>query len=253
MAYDSEQELPSGEDFKSRYYKNSDPLNATLGTRPSYAWTSIHAAQRLVQQGARVMIGSGSETKVWKDRWIGSKPSLPALAMKLDGVGDRSQNSEELKVSELLCHNGREWNVEALERLFLPETIEQIKRIHTAGRNGVDTYSWEYTKSGHYTVKSAYWVQVNVLGVQGKSPEMIQPSLDGIYQRVWQLETSPKVRHFLWRCLSNALPIADNMVHRHIAKDRRCNRCGAEAETVNHLLFQCPFARLVWAEANVHI
>lgn len=46
--------------FKSRYFKNSDPLNATLGSRPSYAWRSIHAAQKLIQQGARVVIGNGS-------------------------------------------------------------------------------------------------------------------------------------------------------------------------------------------------
>lgn len=72
-------------------------------------------------------------------------------------------------------------------------------------------------------------------------------------KKIWNFETSPKVKHFLWRCLSNALPVAANMVHRHIAKDKSCSRCGAEAETVNHLLFTCPYARLIWAVANVHI
>ncbi|XP_056856670.1 uncharacterized protein LOC130506077 [Raphanus sativus] len=67
------------------------------------------------------------------------------------------------------------------------------------------------------------------------------------------METSPKVKHFLWRCLNNALPVALNMVHRHIAKQKMCSRCGDEEESVNHLLFKCHYARLVWALANVHI
>ena len=200
-----------------------------------------------------MMIGNGRDTKVWQDRWLGSKPTSPALSMRMCSEGDRLRVSEELMVSDLRCNSGRDWNHVLLDKMFAPETREQIKKIHPAGRSGTDTYSWEYTKSGHYTVKSAYWVQVNVLDAKEKDSIVLQPSLDGIYQQVWSIETSPKIRHFLWRCLSNALPVADNMVHRHIAKDKRCSRCGEEAETVNHLLFLCPYARLVWAMANVHI
>lgn len=239
--------------FRSRYFKTSDPLNALLGSRPSYAWRSIHAAQNLVQQGARVMLGNGKETKVWQDRWIGSKPALPVISGRRTGEEARGRISEDMRVSELLVGNGREWNHALLDNLFTQETSEQIKRLQPAGTKGADTYAWEYTKSGHYTVKSAYWVQVNEIAAKEQQPAVLQPSLDGIYQLVWSLETSPKVRHFLWRCLSNALPVAANMAHRHIAKDKRCIRCGAEAESVNHLLFQCSYARLIWAEANVHI
>lgn len=57
--------------FKSRYFAKSDPLSAGLGSRPSYAWRSIHAAQKLIQQGARVLISSGEDTKVFQDSWIG--------------------------------------------------------------------------------------------------------------------------------------------------------------------------------------
>lgn len=37
------------------------------------------------------------------------------------------------------------------------------------------------------------------------------------------------------------------MNHRHISKDGSCPRCPHCAESVNHLLFQCTFARQVWA------
>lgn len=239
--------------FRSRYFKNSDPLNASLGSRPSYAWRSIHAAQKLVKQGAKMVIGNGRATKVWQDRWIGSKPAQMVSAMRRDGGGARAQLTDNMLVSELLCANSREWNQEALESFF-PEVIRRkIQAVHPAGKNSVDTYSWDYTKTGHYTVKSAYWVQRNVIEVNESNPAVLQPSLDGLYQQVWNSSTSPKVKHFLWRCLSGSLPVAENMMRRHIAKDRRCSRCGAESESVNHLLFQCTYARQIWAVANVHI
>ncbi|KAL0864081.1 hypothetical protein Bca101_043199 [Brassica carinata] len=63
--------------------------------------------------------------------------------------------------------------------------------------------------------------------------------------------TSPKIRHFLWKCISDSLPAAANMRHRHIAKDGNCGRCNMDSETVNHILFTCPYARLIWAVSPI--
>lgn len=161
--------------------------------------------------------------------------------------------SEDMRVSELLSSNGREWNYEKLEGMFTEETKDKIMEIRPAGKNNKDTYVWDYTKTGHYTVKSGYWVQTSIVSVDKEQSEVLQPSLDSFYQQVWKLQSSPKIKHFLWRCLNNALPVAANMVYRHIGKDKRCSRCDGEAESVNHLLFQCPYARLVWVVAQVHI
>lgn len=73
-----------------------------------------------------------------------------------------------------------------------------------------------------------------------------QPSLDCLYKAIWQAKTSLKVYHFLWKCLSNTLPVAENM-KRHITREDACPRCPDDPESVNHMLFQCSFARLVWA------
>lgn len=72
-----------------------------------------------------------------------------------------------------------------------------------------------------------------------------------LYQLAWKTEMSPKMHHFLWRCISNSLPLACNMVRRHISKDAACSICGAETECVNHVVFQCLFARLVWAHSQI--
>ncbi|CAG7888743.1 unnamed protein product [Brassica rapa] len=42
------------------------------------------------------------------------------------------------------------------------------------------------------------------------------------------------------------------MVRRHISKEAGCLRCGYDTKSVNYVLFQCPFARLVWALSPIH-
>lgn len=78
-----------------------------------------------------------------------------------------------------------------------------------------------------------------------------QPSLDALYQLAWKTDTTPKVHHFLWRCISNSLAVAKNLKNRHVLRDTICCRCQMKEESINHLFFQCPFARLVWALAGV--
>lgn len=135
--------------FKSRYFKDSDPLNAQLGSRPSFAWRSIHAAQKLVKQGAKVIIGNGKETKIWRDRWVGTKPAMMITSMRFQEVDRHTRVAEDMRVSDLLCGDGREWNQDLLRRLFTDEDQRKIRAIKPAGQNSDDTYSWEYTRTGH--------------------------------------------------------------------------------------------------------
>lgn len=61
--------------YKSSTMQNLIHLKLVCGLRLSYAWRSIHAAQKLIKQGARKLIGSGEETKVWQVQWIQKKPA----------------------------------------------------------------------------------------------------------------------------------------------------------------------------------
>ena len=232
--------------FKSRYYAKSEPLSAGLGSRPSYAWRSIRAAQQLLQQGARMLIGNGQLTRVFQDSWIGQKPAARAQAIRWNCENQHPHLPHNLRVSELLLNDGREWNRELLTRYFPEEEMRKIMHTRTCGKDSKDIYIWDYTKTGIYTVKSGYWVLTNILSKSALTEED-QPSLDHLYQLAWNTNTSPKIHHFLWRCISNILPVAGNMARKHISKEAGCYRCGHEVETVNHMLFQCPLARLVWA------
>lgn len=55
-----------------------------------------------------------------------------------------------------------------------------------------------------------------------------------------------KVRHFIWRCLHNALAVLVNLNNRHLDVNPICSFCHKKPETVEHVMFQCKLARQVW-------
>ena len=149
-------------------------------------------------------------------------------------------------MKDLLEMNGRDWNKDLLTLMFSEEDQKSIEMIRPGGECIKDGFNWDYSRSGHYSVKSGYWVLTQVL-FKKNSLEVTQPSLDLLYQRIWQLDAPPKVQHFIWKCLSNRLSMAENLFNRHLTREGMCLRCPSQRESGNHLLFRCSFARLVWA------
>lgn len=45
--------------------------------------------------------------------------------------------------------------------------------------------------------------------------------------------------------------MAQNLRDRHCAQKSTCVRCGAESETINHTLFECPPALQCWALSQI--
>lgn len=56
--------------FQARYFLCTDYLHAELGSKPSYVWHSIMAAQTMVKAGCRWQIGDGALVGIWTDRWL---------------------------------------------------------------------------------------------------------------------------------------------------------------------------------------
>ena len=50
--------------LKAKHFPNSDFLGVELGSRPSYAWRSILAAQNIVRKGCKWQVGYGASIDI---------------------------------------------------------------------------------------------------------------------------------------------------------------------------------------------
>lgn len=73
------------------------------------------------------------------------------------------------------------------------------------------------------------------------------PSLNPLFVSIWSMLTAPKIKVFLWKTLKGAIAVEDRLRTRRIQVADGCLMFGEGNETINHILFQCPLARQVWA------
>ncbi|KAL0835372.1 hypothetical protein Bca101_087261 [Brassica carinata] len=83
-----------------------------------------------------------------------------------------------------------------------------------------------------------------------KPAQVLEPSTTALQEKVWKLKTTKKIKHFIWQALSNCVPVCNALFDCHCDTDRSCPRCGADEETSNHLLFECPPSVQAWALAD---
>ncbi|XP_048637537.1 uncharacterized protein LOC125609952 [Brassica napus] len=142
--------------LRGRYYRMTSPLRAISTSSPSYVWTSISAARKLLLLGIRQKIQSGYDVRVWEDPWIPKTPARPARpiapVMHLN-----------MRVSDIINQESKEWDVGLLDDYVHPDDIPLIRSMAISSTHRRDTFCWNYTRNGQYTVKSGYWVAQNLL------------------------------------------------------------------------------------------
>ncbi|KAG7551463.1 Zinc knuckle CX2CX4HX4C [Arabidopsis thaliana x Arabidopsis arenosa] len=229
--------------LKSRYYPQTDFLNAGMGTRPSYAWKSILHGRDLLSKGLVKNIGNGKSFRVWIDDWIED-----------DGWRAPYRRNyffnPDLRISELINWDKRIWDPQKLEFHFPPLDILRINKIKPVTELE-DFYSWKHNKSGDFSVKSAYWLASQSSNLQTRILAEQLPSTNDLKAQVWALQTDPKIHVFLWKVLCGALPVAAALLGKGMKIDSRCQLCGDEDESVNHVLFTCSMARQIWALTGI--
>jgi hypothetical protein len=106
---------------------------------------------------------------------------------------------------------------------------------------------WIETKSGLFTVKSAYEMleRDRRQSVTGECSGTVD--LRWMWQKNWKLNIPGKVKHFLWRAYHDSLPTNHQLHRRRIRASPVCGVCAQETKTTIHALWECPLAHNVWA------
>ncbi|XP_048598122.1 uncharacterized protein LOC125578991 [Brassica napus] len=201
------------------------------------------AAQPLLKAGLRRSIGTGNNTMVWSDNWLPDAKPRPATPCG-------PSFNPNLRVSDLIDPTSHAWNLTRLQSIIAKEDVPLIMSLRIPRTQRLDSYCWAPTKSGAYTVQSGY-VLATELDSAHALPSVSEPSTTCLKAKVWTLKTSRKIKHFIWSALSDSVPVCSRLSDRHCSIDRYCPRCGADDESVNHLLFECPPSAQTWALAHI--
>lgn len=114
-----------------------------------------------------------------------------------------------------------------------------------------DTFVWAHTVNGCYTVKSGYDFMSRRKHKDLFQQAEVQPTVNVLHEACSEVNTSPKIKLFLWKVLTGSLGVSERLKTRGVCSNTCCVFCPEEAETINHMLFEWPLARQIWALANI--
>lgn len=117
-----------------------------------------------------------------------------------------------------------------------------------------DRMVWCLTKDGQYLVNSGYklaeeWGKC-VRGNKGTSTGRDKEE-EVLWRRIWTLNIKKKVQHFLWRACHNKISVGANLRKKGIKVYGVCHQYGELMEIVEHMLFHCQNAHILWKLAPV--
>ncbi|XP_043714777.1 uncharacterized protein LOC122663141 [Telopea speciosissima] len=190
--------------FKSIYFPHCDFLEARVGNRPSRGWRSILVGRDVILEGFIWKIGDGTRIRIWGDSWVPTLPNWKLQCPRLEGC-----NIE--MVADLIDQSNRRWNLKLLHSVFDPTDRNAILKIPLSLYLGVDKRCWGASKNGLFFVKSAYHFlakkEDEVISARASSSRSRQWELtpDVVWNRIWSIQTLPKIKAFLWRVCNEAI------------------------------------------------
>ncbi|WZY80122.1 hypothetical protein YC2023_026506 [Brassica napus] len=220
-----------------KYAKASSFMECESPSSASHGWRSILAGREVLRKGLGWVVGNGENIKVWGDPWLSSSfPTAP--------IGPPTENAVSMTVSELLCPLTNAWDIQKIQN-YLPQYEGIINRIITSSAPARDSLAWLAEKSGEYTVKTGYGVErVGLI-----PPHTNEQTFDWL-KNIWNLNTSPKIKDFLWKVKRKAIPVSSNLATRGMAPFP-CAKCGGVEDDL-HVFLLCPFASQSWSLLPVY-
>ncbi|XP_057775394.1 uncharacterized protein LOC130994366 [Salvia miltiorrhiza] len=134
--------------------------------------------------------------------------------------------------------------MERLATITQPTVLWKMATSILPAADRMDTPIWPRDNFNSYTVKSGYLLACSSRQRNEASSSSLSSS--PLWKWIWSLDVIPKVKHFMWRCVTGALPSTKALIHRSIDVDPLCRRCGLTMETPEHALRDCVWVSSLW-------
>ena len=188
--------------------------------------------------GMRWRIGDGKSIDIYGENW------LPRMGFARI-VSPQVATLKGSQVAALINPNTQSWNINLLNQHFLSFEVTRIKAIPLSWTEQKDRLIWLDSHDGEYSVKAGYQMLCKEANSSAAS-SLDSSHKSAFWKRLWKLHVSNKIKFFLWRVCSNALPTKDNLKKRKILEDARCNACLLDQETTFHALWSCETLKEIW-------
>ena len=197
----------------------------------SSVWNAIKAGFPVFEKGVCWIAGTNSKLLFWKNNW------LKGCSVRDMIEGPLTQSESELTVANVF-QEGR-WCWEKISFELPKDVLERVLSVpmQLFGEKE-DTLIWKFSQNGEFSAASAY----NLARNGGESP--------GIFSGdwLWNIDTAPKIQHFIWLCLHSSVPVRKTLADRGITSQKACPICQNHEESIIHLLRDCPFATKFWKD-----
>ncbi|XP_043717559.1 uncharacterized protein LOC122665471 [Telopea speciosissima] len=172
-------------------------------------------------------------TKLWLDKWHPEGVLFNRFGSRICyDAGSYALAAHHALVKEIVRDG--DWLPGPSTSFDLIDVWRALPSIDKLHGDNPDLVIWTGNPTGIFSTKSAW----NATRVKANPVDWSEA--------VW-FEGSIKSHSFVsWRCLVDALPTRDNLLHRGIPVQHSCEFCWAGIESRNHIFFACPFSIDIW-------
>ena len=148
------------------------------------------------------LIKDGVNTRIYADQWLRSGHRL----WQLPGGGD------DMRVAHLMKDDEQRWDEVKISSMFPEEVGRRVKATPIHDFLVQDTPIWPFTRDGCYSVKTGYHIIASELLNPHRPSPSSPDSQAWICKSIWNANVQPKIKHFMWKLLSNSLPTKVNLL-----------------------------------------
>ena len=176
---------------------------------------------------------------IWHDPWIPSIPSFTPTPITLLPY--------QQLVSKLIVPETRQWNWALLHNLFDHDTTSSIEQIHIPFTPIANCNIWTKCPNEKFYVKSTNLADQNARFINSGPLTAVE------WKKLWSMKFNERLKYHIWKIVWDVLPTREFLAQRIAGLDSSCPQCHHPQELAVHVLFECPFAIIVWRHTSIPI
>jgi hypothetical protein len=200
----------------------------------SYVWNGIKSIVPLLKSSSCYVPYVSSSLAIWFSPWIPTVPNFQPIPQVPGLVAQHP-----LAISDLINPDSLTWNLSLITFMVDSSSVTEI--LHIKIRALSDALRWTASSSECFTTKSAHHLY--------SAHRLLQPSpvLPTSWKGLWKLKLNHRLQLFLWKMVWNIFPTKSRIsLSIHSGLDTSFFLCSHSTDSLFHLFFSCPVARVIW-------